>query len=148
MSFLSLFPLRKCSLFFFVWHYLSHKSYLTPPLCIWSVCAKTTKWAVMYICEWGVSILPHLTICFYWILEMFLQCGIFCFLFIINHQHNKPRWEWKDNLQCFFLLILISIITLKIITPLRLRIICFRQNNTKMRYLNRYTFSNEHRSCS
>jgi hypothetical protein len=88
---------------FFVWHYLSHKSYLTPPLCIWSVCAKTTKWAVMYICECGVSILPHLTIFFYWILEMFLQCGIFCFFIYYqpSAQQNKMRMKRQFTMVFF-----------------------------------------------
>ena len=60
----------------------AHKTSLTPShFFYWSACTKPGKWAV--ICMYlyiRVSILP-LSTTFYWLLELFRQCGVFRFNF-------------------------------------------------------------------
>ena len=61
----------------------ANKTSLTPATFYQSACTKPGKWAVMYTHVRG-SILPMFLTIFYYILELFLICGIFGFSFHFN----------------------------------------------------------------
>ena len=58
----------------------AHKGILTPPLFMGVSCTKPGRWAVMYLFARGISFYDFSIEC----LEMFRQCGIFCFFILIH----------------------------------------------------------------
>ena len=58
----------------------------TLPTFYWSVCTKPGMWAVIYLCVRGIDFASFND---FWYLELFWQCGIFCFSFYwytLNHR--------------------------------------------------------------
>jgi hypothetical protein len=64
---------------------------LNPATFYWSACTKPGKWAVLYLCIKGIDFYL-----FFWylILELFLQCGIFCFWF-----YYFLVWHWYEEFE-------------------------------------------------
>jgi len=54
------------------------RAHKTLPTFYWSVCAKPGMWAVIYLCVRGIDFASFND---FWYLELFWQCGIFCFSF-------------------------------------------------------------------
>ena len=55
-------------------------------------CTKTGKWAVMYLCVRGIEF-AYFFVFFYWILELFLQCGqVMKNYFVLSHL-TMGKWN-------------------------------------------------------